>query len=337
MTKSQFINTLLTLALFSSPAVAKSPAALPRLHADPARVSVSGLSSGGFMAVQYDVAFSSEVMGVGVVAGGPYNCAFVNAGGIETCLQGLPVGAASYAAATGFAVLGEIDAPSNLAAGKVYLFSGTDDAVVRQPVMNAVRDFYTAAGVPEGNLTYVNDVPAGHAFLSSVFGGSCSTTGAPFVNQCTIGGTLYDQPGAILAWLYGTLQPRSASPAATPVAFDQTAYAGIVAGMAATGYVYIPPACKTSGGRGCAVHVVFHGCQQGAGEVKDAVYGRTGYNEWADSNKLILLYPQIDPTTFPVNPQGCWDWWGFTGLNFQTRWGAQLAAVHAMVARLTGQ
>ncbi len=70
--------------------------------------------------------------------------------------------------------------------------------------------------------------------------------------------------------------------------------------------------------------------------VKDAIYGRTGYNEWADSNKLILLYPQIDPTTLPVNPQGCWDWWGFTGLNFQTRWGAQLAAVHAMVTRLTG-
>ncbi len=209
MTTSRFIKTLLTLALFASPAAAK-PAALPRLHADPARVSVSGLSSGGFMAVQYDVAFSSEVMGIGVVAGGPYNCAFVNAGGIETCLAGMPVGAASYAAATGFAALGEIDAPSNLAAGKVYLFSGTDDSTVHQPVMNAVRDFYKAAGVPDGNLTYVNDVPAGHAFLSPDFGGACATTAAPYVNECTVGGTLYDQPGAILALRHAAAARRGA-------------------------------------------------------------------------------------------------------------------------------
>jgi len=336
MTKSRFIKTLLVLTLLAFPAVAKSPA-LPKMKADPARISISGLSSGAFMAVQYDVAFSSEVTGVGVVAGGPYNCAFVNVGGITTCMEGTPIGAASYAAATGFAALGQIDAPSNLAAGKVYLFSGTDDTVVHQTVMNAVRDFYQAAGVPAGNLSYVSDVPAGHAFVSPQYGNLCATNAAPYVNECTVNGTLYDQPGAILAWIYGALQPRAATPAAKPVPFDQSAFATALSGLAATGYVYIPPACKTSGGKGCAVHVVFHGCKQGAGEVKDAIFSKTGYNEWADSNKLILLYPQIDPTSFPINPEGCWDWWGYTGLNFQTRGGAQLAAIHAMVQHLTGQ
>ncbi|WP_218647566.1 hypothetical protein [Sphingobium lactosutens] len=52
------------------------------MGADPARISISGLSSAAFMAVQYDVAFSASTIGVGVVAGGPYNCVYVNVGGI---------------------------------------------------------------------------------------------------------------------------------------------------------------------------------------------------------------------------------------------------------------
>ena len=38
--------------------------------ADSTKVSVSGLSSGAYMAVQIHVAYSSDIMGVGVVAGG---------------------------------------------------------------------------------------------------------------------------------------------------------------------------------------------------------------------------------------------------------------------------
>ena len=50
----------------------------------------------------------------------------------------------------------------------------------------------------------------------------------------------------------------------------------------------------------------------------------------------IVLYPQVAPSnTLPVNPQGCWDWWGYSGLNFQVRSGAQLSAVKKMVERLT--
>jgi poly(3-hydroxybutyrate) depolymerase len=47
---------------------------LPAYGADPA-VTVSGISSGGFMAVQLHVAHSSTVKGAGVLAGGPYYCA----------------------------------------------------------------------------------------------------------------------------------------------------------------------------------------------------------------------------------------------------------------------
>ena len=48
---------------------------LPRLAASTGDVTVSGISSGGYMAVQFQVAYSGSVRGAGVLAGGPYHCA----------------------------------------------------------------------------------------------------------------------------------------------------------------------------------------------------------------------------------------------------------------------
>src|SRR4029453_1543643 len=41
--------------------------------------SISGISSGAFMAVQFGFAWSSVIKGVGVVAGGPFYCAQASA------------------------------------------------------------------------------------------------------------------------------------------------------------------------------------------------------------------------------------------------------------------
>lgn len=43
---------------------------------DPRQVSVGGISAGGFFAVQYQVAFSSQIIGAGIFAGGPYYCKY---------------------------------------------------------------------------------------------------------------------------------------------------------------------------------------------------------------------------------------------------------------------
>jgi poly(3-hydroxybutyrate) depolymerase len=336
MSKFHLIRNLLAAAILLGSAGANAADKLAPLHADPAKISISGLSSGGYMAVQYDVAFSGSTLGVGVVAGGPYNCAFVNLGGIATCLTGSPLGYASYSALIGFAALGQIDPFRNLAKGKVYLFSGTDDTVVHQSVMDAVRDFYTLASVPAANMVYVNNFAAGHAFVSPAFGNPCDKTEPPYINECAVAADeLYDQPAALLTQIYGPLQPKATTLSAQPKPFSQAEFASAAAGLASTGYVYIPDSCQQASGRNCAVHVVFHGCKQGAGTVGDDVYAKVGYNAWADTNGIIVLYPQVDPTTFPLNPEGCWDWWGYTGLNFQTRSGPQLAAIRSMVKRLT--
>jgi hypothetical protein len=48
---------------------------LGRLPADPGQVSVSGISSGAFMANQLHIAHSAGIMGAGIIAGGLYGCA----------------------------------------------------------------------------------------------------------------------------------------------------------------------------------------------------------------------------------------------------------------------
>lgn len=162
---------------------------LPVLHADADRTTVSGLSSGGFMAVQYGVAFSASVRGVGVIAGGPYLCAWLPGnGGVEGCMSGTPLGSASWGAALVQSALGQADPAAGVAAQRIYLFSGTHDETVKPPVMAATRDFYVAAGVPPTRLQWVGRLPAGHAFLAPDFGGACGSNGPPYIERCTVRG-----------------------------------------------------------------------------------------------------------------------------------------------------
>jgi poly(3-hydroxybutyrate) depolymerase len=231
---------------------------------------------------------------------------------------------------------------ANIRRQRIYLFHGTKDSVVGSGPMDAVRDFYRAAGLPTANLAYESKAPAGHAFISTRIGNpDCGANGGDYIDRCTIAGMVYDQPGIILRHIYGTLQPPATQLSSAPEPFDQSKYAKAAAAMAATGYVYVPASCKAAGAR-CRVHVVFHGCIQSSETVKDHVYAQLGYNEWADTNKLIILYPQVDKADLRGNPNGCWDWWGYTtmppwgfgGSGFVFRSGPQVSAIHAMIARL---
>lgn len=325
---------LLCAALCLAAPAAGALEPLPALHADATRTSVSGLSSGAYMAVQYGVAHSSSVVGLGLVAGGPYDCAAVTIGGFLACMMGSPSGIPAWNAARRLASEGRIDPVANLARMKIYLFSGTKDYLVREAVVAAARDFFQAAGAPPSSLTFVDTVGAGHGFVAASFGNDCSASAPPWIVHCTVGGEAYDQAHEILQRIYGPLKgpaPRLSS-AIRP--FDQREFSAAGSGMDSTGFVYVPAECADTAG-GCAVHVVFHGCLQGARAVGSAVYESAGFNRWADVNRIIVLYPQA-VARFPDNPNGCWDWWGYTGPEYMTRAGPQVAAVRAMVERLAG-
>jgi hypothetical protein len=156
----------------------------------------------------------------------------------------------------------------------------------------------------------------------------CARTAAPFVNDCDL-----DQAHAILEHVHGLLDPPAANTPA-PVEFDQTAYLGNPEsrGMAETGWVYVPASCAS--GETCRVHVAFHGCKQSFERVDDAFVEGAGFNRWAETNHVVVLYPQAHDS--PGNPNGCWDWWGYTGQQYATKTGVQMAAVHRMLQALAG-
>jgi poly(3-hydroxybutyrate) depolymerase len=95
----------------------------------------------------------------------------------------------------------------------------------------------------------------------------------------------------------------------------------------------VPPGCEGDA-QDCKLHVAFHGCKQTVALVGDAHIRNAGYNSWADANRILVLYPQAASTW--MNPNSCWDWWGYDDRSYAERSGRQMQAVKRMTERLTG-
>ena len=81
--------------------------------------------------------------------------------------------------------------------------------------------------------------------------------------------------------------------------------------MANIGYAYVPTSCQTNDD--CDIHVAFHGCVQNLSKIGMKFVELTQYQEVAESNNMIIMFPQAETSTFmPSNPNGCWDWWGYS-------------------------
>ncbi len=303
---------------------------LPQLKIDKTQTTLSGLSAGGFMAVQMHVAYSAAfAKGVGVVAGGPFYCAegsVVNATG--RCMvtpANIPTSTLVNTTNT-WAGQGLIDPVANMQASKVYLFSGTLDSVVKTGSMDALRTYYNSF-VPAANVVYKKDIAAEHAMVTDDYGNGCSTKGAPYISDCN-----FDLAGAMLQHLYGPLNARNnaALPTGNFVEFNQSQFISNH-GMATTGWAYIPQACQAGGTETCRLHVVLHGCKQNISDVQQQYVRNTGYNRWADSNNIVMLYPQ----TSTAATNSCWDWWGYDSANYSKKSGPQMAAIKAMVDQVS--
>lgn len=338
MTKRLTVHVLwlaVALALPASAADAAPP--LPRLRADLSQTTVSGFSSGAYMAGQFGVAYSGIVTGIGLVAGGPYYCtgepadvpALRNA--LTRCMNPAfarvtpPDAQLLWTRTQRFAQDGLIDPVGNLARQRVFLFNGQKDRVLTSLVTAQARRFHQLAGVRD--IVYVDQVAAGHGMITDrPADNRCDASIGPFFNNCGI--PLARQ---MLGAMYGPLKRPRQVVTGRVVAFSQREFATRETGMSATAYAFVPKACLNGG---CRVHVAFHGCWQDKDAVGDHFYRRAGYNETADANRIIVLYPQVDSTTVPYNPAGCWDYWGYSDRQFYAKRGAQLAAVRAMLERL---
>ncbi|MFT3733089.1 MAG: poly(3-hydroxybutyrate) depolymerase [Hyphomicrobium sp.] len=321
---------------------------LPALGAKVDETSVSGISSGAYMAGQFQMAHAKRVVGAAIIAGGPYGCsesifantmpgtgtAFLNLSkAVNGCMLDLlgiwgvsdPEELAKKAEER--AVKGEIDPIADVVRDRVYLFTGTSDRTVAPSIVKHAAQFYEKLGVPKTNIDLVADLPAGHAFVTDDEGSACSVSGEPYVVNCS-----YDQAGALLKFIYGDLQPRAEALSGSFIDFDQRPFVSgdDSAEMAETGVVYVPKSCAETAG--CRVHVAFHGCAQNREAVGDTFIKESGFARWADTNRIVVLFPQV--ANSPINPQGCWDWWGYTGPQYLTRDAPQIAAVNRMLDAL---
>ena len=373
----------------AQPAGAARPLArLPALGLAADGVTLSGLSSGAYMAGQFQVAHAASLAGAALLAGGPYGC---SRGSVSTAmyqcscpahpdavqrLRNLIPGAgcsvlapgalAVFADAALLANQGAIDDPSQLARHRVWLFSGGHDQVVVPALVEAAQAFYHRHGVPAAQLHHERVANAGHGLPTPDGPVACALTATPYLLRCPG----QDAAGELLAWLYGA---TPGAPLMPPVAarlgaaqgaghtglqrFSQQPYrqAGVFDGLDDSGWLYLPAACAAGPGAAtCRLHVVFHGCLQGqsasgpGGRAIGAQFvAGAGYNRWAEANRIVLLYPQVRASqaarpgaSFQLNPEGCWDFWGYTDpaeslggpqRRFATRQAPQVAAVKRMV------
>ncbi|MDJ0950340.1 MAG: PHB depolymerase family esterase [Alphaproteobacteria bacterium] len=342
-------RTLASILVWAGLSVSAAAAAppLPALGVDLSQSSVSGLSSGAYMAGQLHVAHSETFIGAGIVAGGPFACAeswyarrfpgwagmtFANAQqALYRCMQtylGTPQAEPLLERTEELASAGKVDPTSGLRSDRVYVFSGEADNTVKETVVATAVEYYRLAGLPEAQISYTNDSAAGHAFV--IEEGEtyvCGTSQSPYLNDCD-----FDQAGAVLAHIYGTLAPRVAEPAGRFQEFDQAEFLNNpeAKGMDPAGVVYVPPACETDAG--CRVHIALHGCHQNRDSIDEVFVRETGYANWADNNRLVILFPQTIAS--PGNPNACWDWWGYSGTDFLTKEAPQIAAIRQMLDRL---
>ncbi|MEO8459759.1 MAG: PHB depolymerase family esterase [Dokdonella sp.] len=306
----------------------QSGAALPALKVDSARMTVVGLSSGAYMATQAHVAYSDRFMGAGLVAGGPYGCA---GGKLEQalgpCMKAMPAPPdvkALVESANARASRGEIASLSNLAHSHVYALHGKKDATVAEAVSRASATFYemlrdSAPELAAFGVTWDGDRDFAHLLPLAASGDACDKSETPFLGKCG-----FDAAGAIFAALYGAPQHAATEASGELRQFDQNTYRqkGVDTYLADSGYVYVPRACVE--GKPCGVMVAFHGCQQNAESVGEAFVRDGGFNRWADVYDVAVLYPQTHASLAPLNPKACWDWWGYSGADYDTRNSAQL-------------
>ena len=316
---------------------AEAATRLSQLPLDPAAVTVSGISAGGYMAGQFHVAHSALVKGAGILAAGPYLCAEGSIRhGLGRCMKGdeeIPT-ARLLESTSQLALDGAIDPISELATDRVWIFHGAADTIVRTPVVDALEAFYLALVEPR-QVVRVEHPQAGHTFPArDATLAACAAAESPFVGSCD-----FDGARTLLDHLYGPLNEGGPSPPEGLAEFDQRPYAAAAgsSGLAARGWLYVPAACKAGAADACRLHVVFHGCKQGASFVGDQFVRRAGYLEVAESNRVVLLFPQIEPSFQPLNPNGCWDWWGYEGEAYATQAGPQVRAVRSMIADLLGE
>lgn len=308
---------------------------LPTLKLDPQRVAVAGISSGAIMAQQMHLAYSDRLLGAVLLAGPPYQCAEGSLDrAVGFCMKA--AGASPDMKAVAASVVqrasdGDLAPLVGLAGDKVLVAHGKGDALVPESIAKAAYSLYSSLPGGEGmQLRWDGDGDFAHLWPTLESGGDCGKTESPYLGNCG-----RDFAGETMHALFGESSASApAQEAGTFSAFDQRPFSpsGEDAFLDATGRIYQPPQCEE--GKSCGLLITFHGCEQNLESVGERFVRENGLNRWADVYSVVVLYPQTRATYMPLNPKACWDWWGYSGPDYDTRKGVQLRTIASVAAAL---
>lgn len=279
------------------------------------------------MSTQFHFAYSQSVKGNACIAGGPYYCAQNNeALALTQCMMAdsapfIDIDFLEWTvrntADTGF-----IDPVIGLSNARVWLYSATNDSVIAPTVVKKNAELYKRFLINSTSIQTVFEHEGEHAVPTDNYGNACDYLGCPYMNNCG-----YNAAEAAFRFLYDTPLSRSTG---VLYSVNQTAYSGgsydPIWGLAQTGYLWIADGCLT---RRCRLHIHFHGCLQNYETIGlDYIYG-AGFSGW---NDLVVFYPQAIENA--LNPNGCWDWWGYSGPAYASNLGVQTSIIWKIVQDL---
>ena len=276
------------------------------------------------MANQLHIAHSADIMGAAMIAGGLYGCAVqdVESDGV-LALASQAVGPCMKAPfmlddvstykdrLEKLAAKGWIDPPANLARAKIYFFTGGSDDVVPSETVEKGKALYDALGVPAGNIVFEDRsgpaAKAGHSWVTKNFGGSCYANASPYIDDCHLRSGRRRTEGDLRRRISSRPPPRRPA-ASSPSTRRNSSPARRRRRTASsdTGYLYVPKACEPGAAQPCRLQVALHGCKQSAEVLGDVFYTKIGVNEWADANRILVLYPQAHATTLAELPRQLW-------------------------------
>ena len=295
-----------------------------RRGGNPNDVAISGVSSGAAMAVQYAVAHSRSIVGVGTIAGPPWACAAGQVSrAINSCMCGSPPAQPRVDTARELAAAGAIDSLDSdrpQALRRAFVFHSAGDATVAPSSGRANSEFLAVftgqrPTVDEGNATDGSD-RAGHGIVAPGGTDACQTGAAlTYIRRCGEEDNVRDLFRALYPDVAFDPSQRDDDIPATELwtfnqqrLIDQLKASGASVtydaifwwpyrtarrqnfDLAATGYLYVPPSCRAADAS-CRVHVALHGCKQDA-----RTFGLgAGYNNWAEHYRAIIVYPAIEP------------------------------------------
>ncbi len=328
---SQLIKMSLLLCWLISFGAHAAEIQLSPLNINRHEITSSGVSSGAFMSVQLHIAHSQTFSGAASIAGGVYWCSQGDSqiaqsdctSSPKTTSPDAPLKKVSELEASGL-----IDETTDMQDDRVLLFSSDKDTVVNAKNSVRLNEFYKAL-MPAAQIKVDENHEAAHGFPTLSYGNPCGLGFSPWLLKCN-----YDMAAEILSWMLNkTLDAKVAMVPENLKEFSQTPFIDAQTPLYKKGWIYIPTSCAK--GESCALHVALHGCMMTPDSIQDKFVKNAGYNEWAEANHVVVLYPQSIAVT-KVNPYGCWDWFGFTGQNFMTQKAPQIKAIKAMVDVISG-